>query len=251
MTPLDISRCLAAHQLWRDCYEAEKRSLFVVLAFLLTLSLSACGGSDSQTESAGGEAVAQTTQESKSGWFSSSKSSELSFKDAVKNYKIWFSGVKAIEKDKSPATAIVFGDNEIIRYKIDSTWGLTFGEITNMSDDEIISLLETNRTDENSTVFDQYDIVIKTDSTGNETICEYIELHVADTPEDSNRYRYPDNNKDNCFISSQQIYNSYFCGYFRTMSGMYSDGTAYFVTKCDKDTTFVYDQPGTPDVKEN
>jgi hypothetical protein len=229
----------------------RKRSLFVVLAFLLTLSLSACAGSDSQVDSAGGEEVAQTTQESKGGLFSSSKNSELSFKDAVEEYKIWFYGEKGIAKDLSPSLAMIFGDGEIVCYRIDSDWGLTFGTITNMSDDEIVSLLETNRTDENTSVYDKYDIVIKSDSTGNTTICEYINMHKVDTPEDGVWYPYPDNDADNCYISSQQIYNSYFCGYFRDWSNLYHDGTVYFVTKCDKDTTFVYDQPGTPDVIEN
>lgn len=172
---------------------------------------------------------------------------EITFKEAVESSPIWFYGDYKIAKDTCPSLVVVFQNGAVKIYGVDS-YMYTFGDYASMSDDEIITYLETNCGEDDIYEFENYSFEILTDDTGNFVIGELV--HAT---EQSNGGLMPyDSFPDYGFqygevyhsIASQQIYDALYQGFFCYTTDSDHHYPWYFVTRSENNTVFSYDQIG-------
>lgn len=233
----------------------------VLLAILLALTLLGCGSSNAEPAIPGvGDAFEQqqpevTTNADELNENIKNDEVTLTFKEAVESSRVWFYGDYNIAKDSSPDIIVVFENGTPTVYRAFKSYSmLTFGELSNMTDKEIINYCQSNLSTDDICPYESFDFELITDDSGNTVVGENVCLHTQldgsfnayETFPDIRPEKYMTNIGN--YISRNQIYDVYYQGFF--YQNQKYDFPDYFVTRCDEHTFFTYDQLGTPGVTE-
>lgn len=152
----------------------------------------------------------------------------------------------AVDKNNKPDYFYVFKDGDVwlyfehVNYSIDDALKLTFGDVAEMTDDELIQHLQNYYYEKKT---DGYHLTIKTDSTGNNTREEYVWFDGLDSS-------YLGARMATCEATETwQVFDTFFGGYTSVDPAKYGDGNySRFVTKCAPNAVFELDQRGAPGV---
>ena len=176
--------------------KTKKKLLSTILACTLVFSLSACGGTKNETAQSDPTPAADTVDAADA---ASSEQSSLTVSSLFSsNETIWFKVAGSVAKDSTVIEAFVFEPDGtyITTQQLQSGDFPTLGELSQMSDEEIITLIKNYREDFSKYSFDlmniaddattasikdyflngshKYQFCYLTDSTGNNIQEEYI-----------------------------------------------------------------------------